>query len=162
MSEPSAPVEAEPFAAWGDWDAPTRNDPYPLFASMRSQCPVHQVQLADGHEAWLVLGHDAARQALKDARLSKDMVAALDADPDVVAAGLPGPAFSRHMLNVDPPDHTRLRRLVARARSRRRGSPHSNRRSRASPANCSTRSRLPVRTRSSTSSEASHTRCPSA
>jgi len=76
---------------------------------------VHQVQLADGHEAWLVLGHDAARQALKDGRLSKDMLAALDGDPGVVDAGLPGPAFARHMLAVDPPDHTRLRRLVARA-----------------------------------------------
>jgi cytochrome P450 len=76
---------------------------------------VHQVRLADGHEAWLVVGHDAARQALGDARLSKDMVAALAGDHDVVAEGLPGPAFSRHMLNVDPPDHTRLRRLVAPA-----------------------------------------------
>ena len=37
------------------------------------------------------------------------------ADRDVVAEGLPGPAFSRHMLNVDPPDHTRLRKLVAPA-----------------------------------------------
>ena len=101
--------------AWGDWDHATRNDPYPLFESMRAECPVHQVRLADGHDAWLVLGHDAARQALKDARLSKDMVAALDQDPDVVDAGLPGPAFARHMLAVDPPDHTRLRRLVSRA-----------------------------------------------
>ena len=76
---------------------------------------MHRVHLADGHEAWLVVGHDAARQALSDARLSKDMVAALDGDRDVVAEGLPGPAFSRHMLNVDPPDHTRLRKLVAPA-----------------------------------------------
>jgi cytochrome P450 len=38
----------------------------------------------------------------------------------VVAEGLPGPAFARHMLNVDPPDHTRLRRLVATAFSTRR------------------------------------------
>jgi cytochrome P450 len=43
------------------------------------------------------------------------MLAALAADGEVVAEGLPGPEFSRHMLNVDPPDHTRLRRLVSRA-----------------------------------------------
>ncbi|MEN9275857.1 MAG: hypothetical protein Q6K17_04880, partial [Gloeomargarita sp. GMQP_bins_5] len=56
-----------------------------------------------------------ARQALSDPRISKDMLAALRRDGDVVAEGLPGPEFSRHMLNVDPPDHTRLRRLVSRA-----------------------------------------------
>jgi cytochrome P450 len=43
------------------------------------------------------------------------MLAALQEAGDVVAEGLPGPEFSRHMLNVDPPDHTRLRRLVSRA-----------------------------------------------
>lgn len=106
---------AEPTADWGAWDDATRNDPYPLFESMRAECPVHEVRLADGHDAYLVLGHDAVRQALKDARLSKDMVAALDLDPDVADAGLPGRAFARHMLAVDPPDHTRLRRLVSRA-----------------------------------------------
>jgi cytochrome P450 len=107
---PSAPT-----ITWGDWDTAVQNDPYPLFESMRERCPVHEVRLADGHDAWLVLGHDAARAALKDSRLSKDMVAALDQDPDVVAEGLPGPDFAHHMLSVDPPDHTRLRRLVARA-----------------------------------------------
>ncbi len=76
---------------------------------------MHQVRLADGHEAWVVVGHAAARQALNDERISKDMVGALATDGDVVAEGLPGPAFSRHMLNVDPPDHTRLRALVAPA-----------------------------------------------
>jgi cytochrome P450 len=86
-----------------------------VFADMRSKCPVHQVRLAGGHEAWLVVGHDAARQALRDPRFSKDFLAALDEDPDVVDAGLPGPAFARHMLAVDGEDHTRLRQLVARA-----------------------------------------------
>jgi len=76
---------------------------------------VQRVHLADGHPAWVVLGHGAARQALNDPRISKDMLAALQDNGDVVAEGLPGPAFSRHMLNVDPPDHTRLRRLVSRA-----------------------------------------------
>ena len=101
--------------AWGGWEPSVRDDPFPLFADVQAQCPVHRVRLADGHEAWLVVGHDAARQSLSDARVSKDMVAALDGDRDVVAEGLPGPAFSRHMLNVDPPDHTRLRKLVAPA-----------------------------------------------
>lgn len=100
---------------WGGWDPAVRDDPHPHFAGARARCPVQQVRLADGHDAWVVLGYDAARQALNEPRISKDMLAALDGDPDVVAEGLPGPAFSRHMLNVDPPDHTRLRRLVARA-----------------------------------------------
>jgi cytochrome P450 len=100
---------------WGGWDPATRDDPYPVFEDLRSECPVHRVRLADGHDAWLVVGYEAARQALKDARLSKDMLAAMDADPDIVDEGLPGPAFARHMLAVDPPDHTRLRRLVAPA-----------------------------------------------
>ena len=106
---------AETSITWGGWEPLVRDDPFPHFAEVQARCPVHRVRLADGHEAWLVVGHDAARQALSDARLSKDMVAALDGAGDVVAEGLPGPAFSRHMLNVDPPDHTRLRKLVAPA-----------------------------------------------
>jgi cytochrome P450 len=106
---------SEPTVTWGAWDEATRNDPYPLFESTRAECPVQRVRLADGHDAWLVLGYAAAHQALKDARMSKDIVAALDEDPDIVDPGLPGPALARHMMNLDPPDHTRLRRLVARA-----------------------------------------------
>jgi cytochrome P450 len=100
---------------WGGWDAAIRDDPSAHFEETRARCPVQKVRLADGHDAWVVLGYDVARRALNDPRISKDMLAAVDGDADVVAEGLPGPAFSRHMLNVDPPDHTRLRRLVARA-----------------------------------------------
>jgi cytochrome P450 len=66
------------------------------------------------------VGHDEARQALNDARFSKDMQRALASGDGVVAEGLPGPEFARHMLAVDPPDHTRLRRLVSSAFSMRR------------------------------------------
>src|SRR5215217_2186199 len=106
---------AEPTITWGAWDAATQNDPYPLFESTRAECPVRPVRLADGHDAWLVLGHDAARQALNDPRLSKNIAAALDEDPDVADPGLPGPELAHHMMNFDPPDHERLRRLVSRA-----------------------------------------------
>ena len=100
---------------WGGWDDAVRDDPFPTFAEARRRCPVQPVRLADGHAAWVVLSHDAARQALGDERLSKDMVAALDHDPDVVAEGLPGPEFAHHMLAVDGADHRRLRGLVASA-----------------------------------------------
>ncbi len=103
--------------AWGDYD---RDDPYPLFARVQADGPVHRVTLADGHRAWLIVGHEEARAALSHPGLSKDMHAALARDGAVVAEGLPGPAFARHMLNVDPPDHTRLRRLASAAFSRPR------------------------------------------
>ena len=105
----------EILATWGGWEPAIRDDPFGHFAEARARCPVQKVRLADGHPAWVVLGYDAARQALNDPRISKDMLAALQDNGDVVAEGLPGPEFSRHMLNVDPPVHTRLRRLVSRA-----------------------------------------------
>ena len=105
----------ETALTWGGWEPAIRDDPFGHFAQARARCPVQQARLADGHRAWVVLGYDAARQALGDPRISKDMLAALQGNGDVVAEGLPGREFSRHMLNVDPPDHTRLRRLVSRA-----------------------------------------------
>ena len=111
------PMRDPALDAWGDYD---RDNPFPLFAQVRADGPVHEVTLADGHRAWLIVRHDEARAALNDPRLSKDMHAALARDGAVVAEGLPGPAFARHMLSVDPPDHTRLRGLAATAFSRSR------------------------------------------
>jgi cytochrome P450 len=105
------------LAAWGAYN---QDDPFPVFAEVRELGAVHEVTLADGHRAWLVVRYDQARAALNDPRLSKDMHAALATGADLVAEGLPGPAFARHMLSVDPPDHTRLRRLVSAAFSPRR------------------------------------------
>jgi cytochrome P450 len=102
---------------WGDYD---RDNPFPLFAQVRACGPVHKVTLPDGQRAWLVVRYAEARAALNDPRLSKDMHAALSRDGAVVAEGLPGPAFARHMLSVDPPDHTRLRGLATAAFSRSR------------------------------------------
>ena len=102
---------------WGDYD---RDHPFALFAEVRAAGPVHDVTLADGHRAFLVVGYDAAREALNHPELSKDMHAALARDGAVFAEGLPGPDFARHMLSVDQPDHTRLRGLAAKAFTRTR------------------------------------------
>ncbi|MFL6240194.1 MAG: cytochrome P450 [Actinomycetes bacterium] len=103
--------------AWGAYE---RDNPFPMYGEIRARGAVHRVKLIDGHEAWLVVGFEEARAALNDARLSKDMLAALATGDGVVAEGLPGPAFARHMLSVDPPDHSRLRRLVSSAFTPRR------------------------------------------
>src|ERR1700740_2191528 len=103
--------------AWGDYG---QDDPYPLFAQVQADGPVHEVTLADGHRAWLIVRHADAKAALAHAGLSKDMHAALARDGAVVAEGLPGPAFARHMPSVAPPAHTRLRRLTSPAFSRPR------------------------------------------
>jgi cytochrome P450 len=108
---------SEALGAWGSYDL---DDPFPTFAEVRQRGAVHAVTLADGHRAWLVVSYEEARAALNEPLLSKDMHAALTRDSGVVAEGLPGPAFARHMLTVDPPDHTRLRRLVSAAFSTRR------------------------------------------
>ncbi|HEX2297740.1 MAG TPA: cytochrome P450 [Pseudonocardiaceae bacterium] len=83
-------------------------DPYPFYAKLRAQGPVHRVRLPEGPEAWLVVGHDAARAALSDPRLSKEW---RNAAPRL---GVGSVASGPHMLVTDPPDHTRLRKLVAR------------------------------------------------
>ena len=65
------------LATWGGWAPAIRDDPFGHFAEARTRCPVQRVRLADGHRAWVVLGYDAARHALNDPRISKDMLAAL-------------------------------------------------------------------------------------
>ncbi|MEU1276651.1 cytochrome P450 [Streptomyces sp. NPDC005799] len=83
-------------------------DPYPVYARLRASGPVHRIRLPEGAPAWLVVGYEPGRAALADPRLSKDW------DNISPALGLstliPGPS----MLSSDPPDHTRLRRLVSR------------------------------------------------
>jgi cytochrome P450 len=110
---------ADALKSWGSGSYDV-NDPFPLFAELRAKGAVHPTTLADGHDAWLVVRYDEAMAALNDLRLSKDMHAAFAESSDVAAEGLPGPEFARHMLSVDPPDHTRLRRLVSAAFSPRR------------------------------------------
>jgi cytochrome P450 len=105
-------VSEDLLQSWGTYD---RDDPFPLFARVRAEAPVRKVTLADGCRAWLVTGFEEAKAALNDPRLSKDMRAALKINAEIVAEGLPGPEFARHVLNVDPPDHARLRKLVGGA-----------------------------------------------
>jgi cytochrome P450 len=87
--------------------------PHDALTRLREAGPVHRVKLPNGVPVWLVTGHAEVREVLSDPRLSsREQVDSLDRgvlSPQVRAA------MSSSMLRTDPPDHTRLRRLVAAA-----------------------------------------------
>lgn len=104
-----------------DWEFAT--DPYPAYAWLREHAPVHRTTLPSGVEAWLVTRYADARQALADQRLSKNPAHHEGSAHAKGRTGIPGERKAElmtHLLNIDPPDHTRLRRLVSKAFTPRR------------------------------------------
>ncbi|MGH3247299.1 MAG: cytochrome P450 family protein [Trebonia sp.] len=93
-------------------------DPHRYFARMRAEGPVTPVVLPHGEQVWLVTRYADVRAALADPRLHKDWAGKLTS-PDWVPDEVTG-YLSVHMLNTDPPQHTRLRKLVSRAFTTRR------------------------------------------
>ena len=85
---------------------------------MREEGPVTPVVMPYGERAWLVTRYADVRAALADPRLHKDWAGKLTA-PDWVPDEVTG-YLSVHLLNADPPDHTRLRKLVTKAFTARR------------------------------------------
>ncbi|OII65110.1 MULTISPECIES: cytochrome P450 [unclassified Streptomyces] len=98
-------------------------DPYPAYAWLREHAPVHRTRLPSGVDAWLVTRYADARQALADQRLSKNPAHHAEPAHAKGKTGIPGERKAElmtHLLNIDPPDHTRLRRLVSKAFTPRR------------------------------------------
>jgi cytochrome P450 len=99
-------------------------DPPPGLLARRDQGPVQSLPLLNGAGAWLVTGFEEARTVLSDARFSADRIRHREAtslQPHEVAelaAGTlrPGPAVESRedgfFVFMDPPEHTRIRRLL--------------------------------------------------
>ncbi|WP_326582278.1 cytochrome P450 [Streptomyces sp. NBC_00481] len=103
------------------WEFAT--NPYPAYAWLRDHAPVHRTRLPSGVEAWLVTRYADAKQALADGRLSKNPAHHDEPAHARGKTGIPGERKAElmtHLLNIDPPDHTRLRRLVSKAFTPRR------------------------------------------
>ncbi|GGY07764.1 cytochrome P450 family protein [Streptomyces hiroshimensis] len=74
-------------------------------------------------EGWVITGHAECKAALADPRLSKNSATEVFArrlGQDGSGGGGPGKGLTAHMLNADPPEHTRLRALVQQAFTARR------------------------------------------
>ena len=102
------------------WRPGYTGDPHPFFAEPQILAPVSRGVL-DGVPVWLVTRYEDVRRLLADPAVSSDPQRAGPAAAAIawVGAGQPT-APTRHMVRLDPPDHTRLRKLVARAFTGRR------------------------------------------
>lgn len=83
-------------------------NPYPFYARLRAEAPICPTRFL-GAPAWLVTRYEDVLTLLKDERMVKDW------PPVTRWIHLVAGPITRHMLNKDAPDHTRLRRLVHKA-----------------------------------------------
>jgi cytochrome P450 PksS len=92
-------------------------NPFPFYARLRAESPVFKVSLPDKQTAWLVTRYDDVVTVFKDERFAKDRLNALTKEQLARQPWMPGffQPLSRNMLDLDPPDHTRLRALVFKA-----------------------------------------------
>ncbi|WP_188316951.1 cytochrome P450 [Solihabitans fulvus] len=92
-------------------------DPYPLYRQIREISPVYWDQHMGEDGAWMVTGYDAALVALRDPRLSakRPQWDAANAPEDQrPAADAPLNALATQVFVSDPPEHSRLRKLMAK------------------------------------------------
>jgi cytochrome P450 len=101
------------------------DDPYAQYAQLREQDPVHFSPL----EVWVLFRYDDCFRLLRDPSTSvaADLIGDQDDDYrrqriEMFEELFPGrePAESKSMLFSDPPDHTRMRKLVAKVFTPRR------------------------------------------
>lgn len=80
-------------------------DPYPLYQVARAAGPVFSAPTGEGAVCWHVLGYREAAAVLSDPRLSSGTLGAAQSDN----------LLAKMLVNLDPPDHTRVRKLMHKA-----------------------------------------------
>lgn len=101
------------------------DDPHRYYDRWRAQGPVRHLKSVHpyGVPCWVVIGYAEARAALTDPRLLKDARRAAElfrrnGNRSMLATDMQ--ALNTHMLNTDPPGHTRLRKFVNKSFTARR------------------------------------------
>lgn len=113
------------------FDPAFKDRAYRVYADLRERAPVSTATLPNGRTLWFVARYDDALAVLRDyARFANDPGAIFTEEQlegmyaqllthltpeQVERVKEVDEAISRHLLGVDPPDHTRLRKLVSRS-----------------------------------------------
>jgi len=98
-------------------DATFKANPFPFYAQLRAASPVFLVKLPTKQHAWLITRYDDVLNVLKDERFAKDRQNAMTPEQLKKLPWIP-PMFKpleHNMLDLDSPNHTRLRALVHKA-----------------------------------------------
>ncbi|MFM8857642.1 MAG: cytochrome P450, partial [Actinomycetota bacterium] len=102
-------------AVFDPFDPTFRADPYPFYDALRAQDPVHFTPLG----SVVLTRYDDIGWTLRSADFSRDIEANANESTDPTMRAKRERRRSRSgaksILNLDPPDHTRLRRLVSKA-----------------------------------------------
>jgi cytochrome P450 len=94
-----------------------KSNPFPLLSRLRAEHAVCRVTLPDKTPVWLVTRYEDVKTLLTDERFAKSRYNALTPEQLRKQPWIP-PMFrplERTMLDLDPPDHTRLRQFVHKA-----------------------------------------------
>jgi cytochrome P450 len=117
-------METESPQVIGRVPADIMQDPYGILEKLREEEPVREIVWAHGAKVWLITRYEEIRALVNDPRISKDgrrlnELFALHSGLPMPEDEPPGVGFddelSTHVLNSDPPRHTRLRSLVSKA-----------------------------------------------
>jgi len=87
----------------------------PTYLQLQETEPVSWVRMPFGGEGWLATGYQEVKTVLADPRFSRAATVGKD-----VARTSPAVDNDSSLLSLDPPDHGRLRKLVAKAFTARR------------------------------------------
>jgi cytochrome P450 len=96
--------------------SPIPYDPGPELREAMAKCPVTRITAPDGSPAWLATGFSEVREVLVDQRYSRALLFA----PGHQRYGVDLAAADDTLVALDPPEHSRLRKLVSGAFTERR------------------------------------------
>ncbi|MBB2912502.1 cytochrome P450 [Streptosporangium becharense] len=105
-------AESHPEAITFPSGRPGPFDPPASLGALREECPVTPMVYPDGRTGWLVTGYAAVRSVLADPRFSARRELLSVPVPSPLAQEMRRPAEPGMFIRMDPPDHTRYRRLL--------------------------------------------------